>query len=216
MCIIGLAGLLAYQTGSKLASARIATLQGEIDALSATVNTLRQQNRKHQAEIANERQRAEDWRLQYDRDVPEGALKELFDLMRGRLEDGVPEDRIRFVISSAKNREECDPTPVTKRFIVQTPLQTGANSAVTFADGAMTVSAIGVSDRNADGRPEAWFDATKPITVRITRPGGETKEVSGLLPLHPSIVIDDAEYRFSLVTGARGFVQVAEERCAYP
>lgn len=216
LCVIGLAGLYAYHTGSKAASARIDTLRLEIDRLSETVNALRQQNRRQQAEIASERQLSQEWQDRYGRDVPAGEMKELFDLMRTRLETGVTADRMRFVIGAVENREDCAPEPVIKRFIVQTPLQTGANSAVTFGDGAMTVNAVGVSDRDAAGRPEAWFDATKPITVRITRPGGETREVSGVLPLYPSIVIDDAEFRFSLVPAARGFVQIAGEQCAYP
>ncbi len=216
LCVVGLAGLFAYQTGSRLASARIATLQDQINGLSETVTALRQQDRRQQAEIAAERQRSEAWRERYARDVPAGEMKELFDLLRARMEAGVTAERMRFVIGAAENREDCDAEPVTKRFIVQTPLQTGANSAVTFGDGAITVSAVGVSDRDADGRPEAWFDATKPLTVRITRPGGETKELSGVLPLYPSIVIGDTEYRFSLVPGARGFVQIAGERCRYP
>lgn len=54
------------------------------------------------------------------------------------------------------------------------------------------------------------------MTIQITRVDGETREVTGRLPLNGSIIQGGSEHRFQLRAGATGFVQVAAEKCAYP
>ena len=81
---------------------------------------------------------------------------------------------------------------------------------------AIIVAAIGESKINLNGRPEAWFDPAKPITVYFTRPSGAATSTKGILPLHHAVVIGDREYRFNIVSGERSFARVTAHKCVYP
>ena len=211
------AGLFAYQTGSWLARQEVIRLEEQIEGLQATIDDLREDKRALETRLEEAKARATNWRERYEAEVPEGTRKELLDLVQTRLEAGVAADRLAFVISEAANERQCDAGPATKRFLVQTPLSTGANGSVSFADGTVTVTAQGASATDAQGNPEAWYDPAEPVTARFTRPGGDASEASGKLPLHHSVVVDGSEHRFTLVDAeARGFVNVTWERCAYP
>ncbi len=216
LCLIVAAGTYAYLSGKELSQGEVNTLKGKITSLEADAATLEQKNAALQTETAREQARAEEWRQRYTREVPSGDLKDLFDLAQQKIELGVSVDRMKFVVGAAENRENCDQEPVTKRFVVQTPLHSGANGFVAFADSAITITATGVPARDSVGNPEAWFDPAEPVTVRIVHIGGKSEEVSGKLPLNPSIVFGDSEHRFSVVKGSRGFVQVTGTRCDYP
>ena len=121
------------------------------------------------------------------------------------------------MIAAAGQTLKCTGEPAVRRFLVRTPIYRGANDAVTFAENAITVTASGVSAKDINGKPEAWFDPAEPVTLRITSIGGTTREASGPLPLHHTILWHDAEYRFSVVAAdQRGFVLASAERCALP
>lgn len=214
--LIFAAGAYAYESGSRLAERDVARLEQEIEDLTAEVAALRQQTMDQRRAIEAGRVEAEELRRRYTRDVPTGELRELFDLMRGRLEAGLPLERLRFVIREVSAQRDCDGQPVTKRFVVRTPLYQGRDHTVTFADGTITVTAVGTPARDSAGNPEAWFDVTEPITVRTAHIGGTVGEASGLLPINHAMVIGEEEHRFSVVPGPRGFVEVTADRCRYP
>lgn len=214
--LIGLAGYWAYQEGARLASSEVVRLERDIDTLSSTVADLRQRNTEQQSEVAAARDHAEEWRQRYERDVPTGDVKALFDLVRAKLDAGVPADRLGFVIDAAQKEDECTDDPETKRIVIPTPLNRGAGDSTRFADGALIVRAAGVTARDAAGNIEAWFDAAEPVQVRITHISGKEWEFSGVLPLNLQIVVADKEYRFNLASGARGYVEVTGQVCRYP
>lgn len=216
LCLIGVAGVSAYESGSRLAEREVDRLEQEIASLDETVADLRRQNAEWQRNAETQRAEAAAWRERYDRDVPAGEIKELFDQVRAKLDAGVDPARLAFVIGAASNKRDCDEEPQSKRFILRTPLYEGTQHTVSFGDGEITVTGEGVSARDSAGNPEAWFDPAEPVTVRLVHIGGETQEVSGILPLNPSLVVGDTEYRFTIVTGGRGFVEVAMVRCSYP
>ncbi|MBU2091946.1 MAG: hypothetical protein KKB63_15410, partial [Alphaproteobacteria bacterium] len=160
-------------------------------------------------------QRIAEWQTRYEREVPRQELRPLMGLIEQRLKDGVTLDRLSFVVGQASSVRDCQGAE-TKRFLVRTPLASSANSYVTFANNTLTVSALGETALNAEGRPEAWFDPEKPMTVTVTKIGGEEKVATGPLPLTQSVVVGSVEHRFSVIAGPRGFVQVTADRCRYP
>lgn len=211
------AGAFAYQTGSMLARQRVVELAGQIDRLEATIAELQDEKRRLNSQLEQAKLRAGNWRTRYEEEVPKGTRQELLSLVDERLEAGVQPERMAFILSKAGNARRCEGGPQTKRFLVQTPISTGANASVSFAEGAITVTAEGASATNAQGSPEAWYDPAEPVTVRFARLGGASTEASGKLPLHHSVVVGDDEHRFTVVDGERrGFVNVTWERCAYP
>lgn len=210
------AGVYAYRTGSKLAELDVTQLREEVDQLTVTVDSLTSENEALEHELAAAKQNAQEWQTRYEREVPTGEIKRLTDMVGQKVRDGVALDRLAFLIEASDDIGACDNQPVTKRFIVPTPLYDGPNSWVGFADSSITVTARGESAVNDDGQPEGWYDPAKPVTLVFAQLGGETSEVSGELPLHHSMLVGDSEYRFTAVAGDRGFLNVTADRCKAP
>jgi hypothetical protein len=210
-------GVFAYQTGMVLAKREVISLRLVVDRQAAEIVALGDEN----AELRRQTEAAglaeADWRKRYETEVPTGKSRELFALVQDQLGKGADPGRIEFLVGTAANKQSCDAVPVTKRFLVRTPLYDGANDASTFADRSIVVVALGESATDAEGNPEAWFDPAKPVVLRFIEPGGGGTEATGLLPLHHSVVRGDSEYRFAITAAERrGFVSVTAERCAFP
>lgn len=213
---IGALGFYAYHTGSRLAEHDVTVLREEIAQLTATNEALVSENDVLEADLARAKRQAAEWEGRYQREVPSGEIKQLADLVAEKVRAGVAVDRLAFLINAAGDLGACDNQPETKRFIVPTPLYDGGNSSVGFANGTVTITALGESARNESGQVEAWFDPAAPVTLRFTKLGGEVSEVAGKLPLHHSVLVGDAEYRFTAVAGDRGFITVTGDRCKFP
>jgi FtsZ-binding cell division protein ZapB len=217
LAALGAAFYFAYETARQLARIEVERLQDRVATLESRLQEAGRAQRALKNELEATREKLAEWRRRYEAEVPEGKPAELLQLVRARLEAGMPADRLAFVIRKASAERDCNAGPETKRFIVQTPLSTGAGSSVSFAQGRITVTATGPSAVNAQGQPEAWFDAGEPIEATFARIGGENETVTGELPLHHSVVIGDQEHRFTLTEGdRRAFATVTWERCQYP
>lgn len=208
-------GLFSYQMGIEQLKGRDVTLREEIATLSrqkAELELLASQM-QHAARTAESRVAELEGRLQ--REVPTGDLAKLTQLVGERLKGGLDANRLAFVISQAQIPRNCQPTD-TKRFTLSTPLLKGGSRGVTFGNGTVTVTGEGQSAHNPQGNAESWFDPGQPVTIRITGMGGKGTTVSGVLPLHQSLVVDNSEYRFTIAAAQRSFVEVTSDRCAYP
>ena len=75
---------------------------------------------------------------------------------------------------------------------------------------------MGQSATSASGQPEGWYDPAKPVVLKFSHLGGESSEVTGMLPLHHSMLVGDSEYRFTATAGDRGFINVTADRCKFP
>lgn len=216
LALIVLAGVFAYETGSRLAERETIRLKEQIAELSRTIEESRRDDSelKAAAEAAKKGQR--DWQQRYEKDVPTGADKQLYELARRKLADGVDFERLKFIIQATENERQCAEGLATRRFIVPTPLYKGGNDSVGFAKATITVTAKGQTSRDKAGNPLARFDPAKEVTLIFAQLGGRVTEVRGILPLHHSVIIGDSEYRFSVVAGTPGFVLVTGDRCAYP
>ncbi len=214
---IATAGVFAYRTGTGLAERKVTALAREIVTLSDKAAELQRQNTDLRANEILLDGRLRDAQARYDRDVPAGRMAALLGQMQAKLDKGVKLARLEFLVASADNPRECEAVPATKRFLVQTPLYSGANDSVSYAKGTITVTAQGESALSDAGQAEAWYDPAKPVTARFTAIGGRVSGESGTLPLHATVVHSGYEYRFTVVAaGTRGFVQVTGDRCKYP
>lgn len=218
LALIGLAGLFAYKTGSTLAELDVSRLQAQVADLSATIQTLRNENATLKATVATADQQAKDWQQRYRAEVPTGDAKAVLDLAQKKLAEGVDVARLQFLIGAAANPRVCDAAPESKRFTVRTPIgKPSRESSATLANKQITVTAEGQPEVNQNGQREAWFDPAQPVTVRFAELGGKTTEATGLLPVQHSLVIGDSEFRFSIVADdKRGFAVISANRCNYP
>lgn len=217
LAALGAAFYFAYETARQLARIEVERLEDRVAELQQKLDQAAEEKSQLRAELEETRQSLQDWKERYRAEVPEGKPAEVLSLVRERLDAGVPAERLEFVVRKASAERSCDRGPVTKRFIVQTPLSTGAGGSVSFADGRITVTARGQSATNAQGQPEAWYDPAKPLEATFTRVGGNSETVEGNLPIHHSMVIGDHEHRFTMTeSDSRAFALVTWERCAYP
>ena len=216
LALIAAAGAYAYQTGTRLAEIDVARLEERVAALTARTEELEAQIQTQNVEIIAQRAAAEQWHQRYEREVPGGEAKKLFDLLQAKLLRGVTFDRLRTVVEQTENRRDCDQKPQARRVPVLTAPARQAKAAASIAGTPLSLTLTGVAARNGNGKPEAWFDPAQPVTVRMALSGGRTAEQQGQLPLHPSIIEGDREYRVSVAAGARGFAQVTIERCRFP
>jgi hypothetical protein len=107
LALIVLAGVFAYETGSRLAERETIRLKEQIAELSKTIEESHRDDSalKAAAEAAEQGQR--DWQQRYEKDVPRGEAKGLYDLARQKLADGVDLERLKFVIRATQNERLC-------------------------------------------------------------------------------------------------------------
>lgn len=209
-------GLWAKNIGTEVANQEVRVLEDRLSDVTTESATLRSEIAGLKAALRAERDRVSDWQDRYEADVPNVDEARILAAARQRIASGISTDRLAAVVGLARDDIACEPLGNTKRFIVNNEIQSGANGSVSFANGAVTITASGEAARNAGGQPVGWFDPGKPVTAIFSHLGGETFQTEGLLPLHHSVAVGDTEFRFSLVAGARAFIQVTGEACPYP
>ena len=216
LTLILTAGIYAYRTGSALGTREARMLRAEISVLTDTIAGLQEDN--DGLDLALDKQQRKNLNLleQYNRDVPAEPIKRISELVESRIEEGLELERLEEVIRSMQLEWDCSDQPITRRFVVQTPTTPGGNDAVGFAAGIITVTGTGFSVSHDAGLPLAWFDPGQPVVINFTTVGGENTEISGLLPLHHSLIIDEKIYRFSILSGDTSFVNVVGLPCSYP
>jgi hypothetical protein len=214
LVILGGMGYAAYAAGRHLAEREVTHLEREKAELAQKIAQLDEQSAQLQAAARDASAREQQWRQRYEREVPTGPGKELTSLLQRRLSEGIRPERLELAIGAVVNQPACENKPVTKRFIVRTPLHPGGNDTVWFADNSITVTAEGQGTKDGEGRPRSVFDPKAPVTVSFTLLGGRKVEAKGVLPLHQSVITETAEYRFSIIASeSPGLVQVSGDRC---
>lgn len=216
LLVLGAAGVYAYEVGSTLARQDVKRLEQDIARVAEDLASLQVENTELVETVRQRDERIEELSARYRRDVPAAEVRDVLALIDARIADGVSAERLNSVVAAARNDPPCAGEPVTRRFSPSTPRFTNAADTVRFADGAITVSGLGESSKDGAGNLQAWFDPALSISLRFSRLGGENEEISGVLPLHHSVVVGGAEYRFSAVAGDRSFVEITADRCEYP
>lgn len=208
--------VLGFVFGKQFAVTQISTLEKEVADKDANLKTLQDEMTKLRAETQTASSRFDQLKMQYEKDFPqEGAMHEIVDMVRKQISDGMPAERLAFLIRSARPPRNCS-DPVTKRFVVKTPAYKGADSAVSIGDGAVVITASGASSHSRDGGLESWFDPTQLIKVVFKTAEGEVENKSATLPLQHTVVSKGREYRFNLAAGETSFVKVTFDSCDYP
>lgn len=210
------AGMYGYYEGQASAERRIADIEGQVIALTGENGRLNDQARaaldKQSAALAEARA----WRDKFENEIPTGPVRDILALVQQRISDGLEPERLNSLITLAQNSQNCDPAPETKRFIINTPIFSSPGNSVSLGNGTITVTGNGKSTVNADGKVEAWYDSNEPVEITFTQLGGQTENLTGVLPLHKSVVFGANEYRFSILTGKQSFATISATRCDFP
>lgn len=210
------AGVYGYYEGQANADRRIADIEGQVIVLTSENDRLNDQARaaldKQSAALAEARQ----WRDKFENEIPSGPTREILDLVQTRLSDGLEPDRLLSLITLAQNSQNCDAAPETKRFIVNTPIFSSPGNSISLGNGSITVTGNGKSVVNSEGKVEAWYDPEQPVEISFTQLGGQKEVLTGVLPLHKSVVFGANEYRFSILAGKQSFATISATRCDFP
>lgn len=205
-----------FWMGRQHASIQISSLQKEVSKERQLSTNLQTELTKLRAETQTANLRYDQLQQQIAKDLPEGGpIRDLIDLIRQQLGDGMSPERLAFVLRSARPPRNCT-EPEAKRFIVRTPTYTGSDSNVSFGEGAVTITGSGQSALNPTGVKEAWFDSAQPVTVTFKTADGRTEQKIGTLPIEYSLVSAGREYRFTLSEGEKSFIKVTFDSCDYP
>jgi len=145
--------------------------------------------------------------------LPNSEIQELLLVINQKASDGINPARMNSLIAGMSKDEKCIEPTQAKRIVILTPVSQLVDSSVSFYRGLITITGKGSPTLNETGNPEAWFDPSKPITAKFTLPGGETQEVNGILPLYHSVVVQNKEYRFTLISGRRSFADITVQSC---
>lgn len=214
VAVLGILGFISYWWGAESVRSRetafkqeAVKLREERVQLEKTVTSLR-------SEVQSTQVRYQQMEARCDQDIPKGDFKKLTDILKKRLDSGIKADRLAAALDATRPPKNCG-EPVTKRFIIKTPVYSGPHGSVTFANGAITVSGQGESAVGPAKKAEAWYDSGKPVSITFTTAGGKETVRSGLLPIQHSVVLANKEYRFTVAAGQRSFISVTSDVCDY-
>lgn len=207
---------LGFFIGGQNAIVQNGTLKMEVEDMSGKLKILQDELTAVRADAQTATSRLEQLKSVYEKEMPqEGPLREIVEMVRQQISDGMAPERLAFVIRSARPPRNCS-DPASKRFIIKTPAYKGAESIVTFGEGAVVISGKGSSAKTRNGELESWYDPTQAVNLTFKTASGEVEEKSGTLPFQHSVVSNGKEYRFTLAEGEKSFVKVTFDSCDYP
>lgn len=207
MALLGSSAYYAFDHGRQLSAAEAAAARAEARGLAEAARRHEEQAAELRASLAAAEAGAQHYRQLYEEVAPD-SVREILAQAKTKIAEGIPAERIAFLVGQAQQPQDCAAVD-TRRFLVRTENYDGANTWVRF-DDVVTVSATGAAGE--DGRA-GWYDPAKEVTVSFAPLGGRPQQVSGKLPMQHALVFKNKEYRFAVVPGRRGFVEVSADWC---
>lgn len=206
---------VGFWFGKQNAGQQERILKQRVQTLTSEATEVEQALIDMRSEAQTATMRYEQLKTTYDEQLPEGAVRDLLELVRKQLEEGRDPERLAFLIRSARPPRNCSEIK-TRRFVVATPTNQGPQSKISVADGSITIKGTGASAKNDKGQAEAWFDSSRPVSLDFVGLGGQAEQKKGTFPIHHSMVVGAREYRFTVSDGARSFAKVTYDSCDYP
>jgi hypothetical protein len=151
------------------------------------------------------------------RRVPDVRMAELVELLKARLADGIPIDRLASILRSLTRERDCVLEEQGVRVFVRVPLASDRRNHASLAGGLMSVRLEGEPARDGEGRPEAWYDPAAAVRLLLVTVDGRRLEYDETLPFTRSLVLGQREYRLLVQPDERrGFVRIVVESCSWP
>ena len=201
-----------FWVGKEFSVSQIHVLKEQVETLQSERSGVQDEMTDLRAQVQTANTRYEALKATYD-DTFEGPMKDLLTDLETKIEKGMEPARLAKIIRSAGAPRQCK-QPETKRFVVDTPTYSGPNTGVKVAEGMIGVTANGVSARNKNGNPEAWYDASKKVSVTLNPSGGTAVKKHAVMPFNYSLIHDNREYRFQFEAGVKSFIKVTFDSCA--
>jgi cell division protein FtsB len=213
--VIGLCFGLGFWLGKQTGVQGYNAMRTQVEQMTAERETLQNTITELRAQTQTANTRYQQLQTTYQEILPEGPLRDLVVMLKAQLDEGRDPERLAFLIRSARPPRNCT-EPETRRFVVTTPAYDGPESVISLAEGALKIKASGASAISADGKPEAWYDPSKTVTLEFTGEGGAPESKTGIMPINHSVVVGAREFRLTIAEGARSFAKVTFDSCDYP
>jgi len=192
----------SFDTGQKIALRSVAYNKDKFAQQTAELEDMRMTLGNREAELDK-----------MQKLLPNKEIQNLLLVINQKAAEGIEPARMQSLITGLSKDATCNEPSQAKRIVILTPVSQPLDGSVSFYRGLITVAGKGSPTLNEDGNPEAWFDTSKPITVSFTLPGGETQEATGNLPLYHSVIVQNKEYRFTIISGRRSFADITVRSC---
>jgi hypothetical protein len=218
---MGIAAGIGFWLGRQTDAQKTHYLQQKVNEAQAMRDQMETEMTELRAEAQTATMRLQQLQKTYEETIPAGPMQDLIALIRKQLDEGMDPQRLAFLVRSARPPRNCT-EPETRRFVIATPANTGPASSIDIKEGGIVIKGSGISARNEKGAPEAWYDASKSVSLEFTIDNPLTAEEpvvekkAGVMPLHHSTVSGNREYRFTIAEGARSFAKVTFDSCDYP
>lgn len=212
--LLGLTSFYSYHVGALVVRDEMAEVAAEIERRRQADGDAAVQAAQMRTALAEARSDAERYRALAQSLQPSAEAAELMRLVQEKLGAGMPRERLAFFIEAAGVQPKCGDV-VVRKLAVRVGPKDGEEARFGEAGGALTVSAQGSAEISPRGKPERWFDPARPVTVRFAPAGGRPSEVTGVLPLHHTVLTRNYEQRFSISAGTRGQVTISGDRCEF-
>ncbi len=209
--------MMAYQTGLSESAAERARLRADLQRLKEVDRILNEKLAVSQERLEGLAKTYAELRAAYAQKTVGGEVEALLELLKSKLEEGVPAERLAFILRNATPEADCGREVETARLFVAVPLARGQRTSASLAEGRIAIRVEGQPARDEGGRPEAWFDPQAPVRATLTLIDGRRQRLEETLPTTHRLLLEDQEYRIALQPAdRRGFVEVALQRCGAP
>lgn len=202
LAIIAGSSYFSFDTGQKIALRSMTYSKDNFDQQTAELEKMRMELGNSRADV-NKLQKL----------LPNQKIQDVLTAVNRQTINGIDPERMTSLISGLSKDAQCEELSQTKRIAVSTPISQNNDSSASFYRGLITITGKGSPTLNEDGNPEAWYDPAKPVTMTFTLPGGESQEKAGKLPLYHSVILENAEYRFTINSGRRAFADIIIRKC---
>ena len=201
-----------FFVGKEFSVSQIHVLKDQVANLSEERGSVQNEMTDLRAQVQTANTRYEALKATYE-ETFDGPMKDLLADLESKIEKGMEPARLAKIIRTAGAPRQCE-QPQTKRFVVDTPTYNGPDTGVKIAEGVIGVTADGVSARNGNGDPEAWYDPSKKVSVTLSPSGGAAVKKHAVMPFHYSLIVENREYRFQFEAGVKSFIKVTFDSCA--
>lgn len=116
------AGAYGYFEGQAESDRRVAIVEDQVRELTRENGRLDDLTRAATDKQSAALTEARAWRNKFENEIPTGATLEILELVKIRVQGGLEPQRLISLINLAQNTKNCNPSPETKRFIVNLSL----------------------------------------------------------------------------------------------
>ncbi len=198
--------------GSSQQEARISVINEQIAETRQNNDRLAQELATITTQLTVEREKRISAELLSEQGDDKTAMERLKKIVARYLARGIKEDDIRLALQSAAKSSRCRPLDQID-LAVATSFFAGTESSAELLDGTLQVFVEGEAEQEAT-KERPWFDAEKPVSIRVSYLGGE-KIASGQLPMAVSLLADAWMLKIDLKpANLRGYVDVNLSKCS--